>query len=279
MDEVGGPAGEVVEDVGGVDDGALAVLRLALEPGQELGAAEDVEVDGDLVEQEHSPGSDEPHGQLDAAALAVGHGVHAPVDVDVEHMDELVAAVGVGVTADGAEELIDANVSAHNGVQDPLEAKIGDALEALLEGVDAADRDGVAGGEALACEEAEERGLAGTIGADQEGARARGQVEGDIADAGRVVGERVREVLDFDTGRLGRRCHDERLDGEEGIVDEEVGDEGRNCGCRRGRSGREESAGFVYLLQHKNPPTFELPDGVNMRLEVEKSSSNSHRLD
>ncbi|KAJ6438575.1 microsomal signal peptidase subunit [Purpureocillium lavendulum] len=216
VDEVGGPAGEVVEDVGGVDDGALARLRLALEPLEEAGAAEDVEVDGDLVEEEDGPGAEQAHGELDAAALAVGHGVHAPVGVDVEHGDELIATGGEGVAADGAEQLDDANVVADDGVEDPFEAEVGDALERLLEGVDAADGDGVAGREALAGEEPQQRRLARAVGADEQRARPRGQVERDVAHARRVVGERVRQVGDLDAGRLlrgGRGGHDGRVGG------------------------------------------------------------------
>lgn len=198
MDEMRGPAGQVVEDVGGVDDGAVARLGLAAQPGEEVGAAEDVEVDGDFVEEQHGPGPHEAHGQLDAAALAVGHGVHAPGGVDVEQGDELVAALGEGVAADGAQQLRDADVAADNGVEHPLEAEVGDALEGVLEGVDAADGDGVGGREPLAGEEAEERRLARAVGADEERARARRQVERDVTHARRVVGECVREVVDLD---------------------------------------------------------------------------------
>ncbi|CRK34176.1 hypothetical protein BN1708_016320, partial [Verticillium longisporum] len=103
VDEVGGPAGEVVENVGGVDDGADASLGLGAQPAEEVGAAQDVEVDGDLVEEQDGPGADEAHGELDAAALAIADGVHAPGRVNVEDADELVAALGVGVAADGAQ--------------------------------------------------------------------------------------------------------------------------------------------------------------------------------
>lgn len=52
---MGGPAGEVVEDMRSVDDGAVAGLGLLLQPAEELGAAQHVEVDGDLVEEQDGP--------------------------------------------------------------------------------------------------------------------------------------------------------------------------------------------------------------------------------
>lgn len=150
MDEVGRPAGEVVEDVRGVDDGAVARLGLLLQPAEELGATEDVEVDGNLVEEEHGPGSHEAHGELHATSLAVADGAHAPLHVDIENTDQLIAALGVRVAADRAEEFCDADVRPHDGVQNPFEAKVCDALEALFERVHAADADAPAGREALA---------------------------------------------------------------------------------------------------------------------------------
>lgn len=148
--EMTGPAGEIVQDMGRVDDGAVPAVRLGLEPLEEVAAREQVEVDGDLVEQEHGPGADEAHGELDAAALAVGHGVHAPAQVDVEDGDELVAARGVVVAADRREQRRHVHVRPHDRVQHPLEAEVGHALERGGEGVDARDGDGRGGCEALA---------------------------------------------------------------------------------------------------------------------------------
>lgn len=200
VDEVGGPAGEVVEDVGGVDDGALAGLGLALEPPQKLGAAEDVEVDGDLVEQEHGPGADEAHGELDAAALAVADGVHAPGDVDVQDADELVAARRVRVPADGAQELGDADVGAHDRVQHPLEPEVRDALEPVLERVHPRHADGAAGRQPLARQQPQQRRLARPVRPDQQRPAARRDVERHVPDPRPAVRERVRQVLDADLG-------------------------------------------------------------------------------
>lgn len=61
MDKVGRPPGEVVENVGSVDNGAVAGLGLLLQPAEELGAAQHVEVDGDLVEEQDGPGTHEAH--------------------------------------------------------------------------------------------------------------------------------------------------------------------------------------------------------------------------
>jgi hypothetical protein len=145
VDEVTGPTSEVVENVSSVDDGALSDLGLTLKPAEELGAAEDVKIDGDLVEQENGPGSHETHGKLNATTLTVRDGVHAPVGVDIEHSYELISTLGVSIATDGAEKLIDTNIVANNGVEDPLEAEISDTLETLLEGINSADGDGVAG--------------------------------------------------------------------------------------------------------------------------------------
>jgi hypothetical protein len=90
--------------------------------------------------------------------------VHAPRQVDVEDVDELVAPLRVVVAADRGEQRHDVDVGAHNRVQDPLEAEVGHALEAMLEGVDAGDGNRVGWGHALAREQAEECRFAGAVG-------------------------------------------------------------------------------------------------------------------
>lgn len=154
--QVGGPSMQVVENVGGVDDGGVAGLGLALEPVEEARTRQHVEVDRDLVEQQHRPRPHQAHGQLDAPPLAVRHGVHAPRGVNVQHLDQLVAPRWVGVPTNRAEQLGDANVGAHDRVQHPLQPQVRHPLEALGEGVHAAHGDGAARGEALTCQEAEE---------------------------------------------------------------------------------------------------------------------------
>lgn len=198
--QVRGPAGQVVEDVRGVDDGAVAGLGLALQPGQELGAREHVEVDGDLVEQEDGPGPHEAHGELHAAALAVADGAHAPARVDVEHADQLVAAGRVRVATDAAQQLDDANVGPHDGIEHPLQPQVRHALEAVLEGVQLGHGDGARGRKALAREQAQEGGLARAVGADEQGAAARGHRQGDVGHAKAGVGEGVGEVFHLDRG-------------------------------------------------------------------------------
>lgn len=158
--------------------------------------------------------------------------MHAPPQVDVEDVHELGAAVGEGAAADAVEQGGHVDVGAHDGVEDPFETQVGDALEAGGEGVDAGDGDGVGGGEAFAAQEAEERGFAGAVGwgkglereedemrmggrgefrqsmrggagltADEQCAAARGKVERDIGEARGAIGELVCEVLDYNGGR------------------------------------------------------------------------------
>lgn len=182
--EMSGPASEVIQDMGGVDDGALANLSLALQPAEEFGTAQDIEVNSNLVKEKDSPRSQQTHRQLDAATLAVRHSVHAPVGVNVKHQDKLLATLRVRVAADGGQQLIDTNVGADDGVQDPFEAKVGDALQALFEGIDTADGDGVTGGKALAGEETEECRLACSIRTDKESPRTRRKIQADVADSG-----------------------------------------------------------------------------------------------
>lgn len=90
--------------------------------------------------------------------------MEAPGQVDVEDLDELVAAGVVVVAADGGEERGDGDVAADDGVEDPFGAEVGDAFEGGGEGVDVGDFDRGAGGHALAGEEAEEGGFAGAVG-------------------------------------------------------------------------------------------------------------------
>lgn len=164
MHEVTRPPGQVVQDVGRVHDRTRSSLRLPLQPVEEAAARQKIQVDGDLVEQQDSPGAYEAHGQLHATPLTVADGVHPPSRIDVEDVHELVAARGVVVAADGGEEGGHVDVGAHNRVEHPFQAEVGHTLKAVFEGVDAGDGDGGSGGKALAGEEAEERCFAGTVG-------------------------------------------------------------------------------------------------------------------
>ena len=198
MHQMTGPTRQIVQDVRRVDDRALAPLRLALEPLEEVAAAQEVEVDGDLVEQEDGPGPDEAHGELDAAALAVRDGVHAPAQVDVEDADELVAAARVVGAADGGEQRRHVDVGPHDRVEDPFKAEVGDAFERGAERVDAADRDRRRGREPLARQEPQERRLAGAICADEERAAAGRQGQVDVLEAKGAVLEGVAKATDGD---------------------------------------------------------------------------------
>jgi len=101
---------------------------------------------------------------LYSSAFSVGNGVHAPIGVDVEDVDELVATFGVVVTTNGGEEGWDGDVGADDWVENPFYAEIGDAFEGVGEGVQAGDCDGVGWGHAFAREKAEEGCFACSVG-------------------------------------------------------------------------------------------------------------------
>ncbi|KUI62595.1 hypothetical protein VP1G_11410 [Cytospora mali] len=149
----------------------------------ELRPTQHIQINRDLIQQQHRPRPDKPHSQLHAAPLAIADSAHAPAGIDVQHVDQLVPAVRVGVAADGAQQLHDADVRPHDGVEHPLEAEVRDALEAVLERVRARDGDGARGRQPLACQEAQERGLARAVGADEEGPRLGREGEADVVDA------------------------------------------------------------------------------------------------
>ena len=88
-----------------VHDGDAALLALLAEESHEIRAPEDVEIDGDLVEEQDAVGDHETVRQLDAATLAVGNLVHSPLRVDVEHLDDALLALGIDAR-DGVEHLL-----------------------------------------------------------------------------------------------------------------------------------------------------------------------------
>lgn len=67
--------------------------------------------------------------------------MHAPVCIDVEDFNELVTAIGIVVAANALEELLDTDIGADDGIEDPFEAEVGYAFGALFEGVEAANLD------------------------------------------------------------------------------------------------------------------------------------------
>lgn len=158
------PGRQVVQDMRRVHHGRVPRRRLARQELEEPAPAQQVEVDRDLVQEQNPPGAQQAHGELHAPPLPVADRVHAPARVNVQEGDELVAPRGEGVAANGGEQRGDVDVGAHDGVEDPFGAEVRDAFEARGEGVDAGDKDGAAGAEALAGEQAEEGGLAGAVG-------------------------------------------------------------------------------------------------------------------
>jgi hypothetical protein len=157
------PLRQVIEDVCRVHDSALARLGLLLQESQEVVARQQVQVDGDFVQQENGPGTKKTHAQLDSPPLAVADGVQVPAQVDVENFDQLVAALRVVVAADGLQQLRHGNVGADDWVQHPFQSKIGDAFEAGGERIAAADVDCAGRCHALTAQEAEQGCLASAI--------------------------------------------------------------------------------------------------------------------
>lgn len=148
--QMGWPLRQVVQDMRGIHNRAVSALRLALQPAEEVAPAQQVQVHGDLIEQQHTPWPQQPHGELDAPALAIADGVHPPGKVDVEDGNELIAARGVVRAAHGIEQRGHIDVGSHDGVEDPFEAEICHALEAMLERVNPGDADGRGWGQSFA---------------------------------------------------------------------------------------------------------------------------------
>ena len=164
MHQMRRPLRQIIQDMRRIHHGTGATLGLALQPGEKTAAAQQIQIDGDLVQQQHGPGPQQAHGELDAAALAVGHGVHAPAQVDIEDGDQLVLPARVVLPADRVEQGGHVDVAAHDRVQHPFQPEVGHPFEPFLEGVDAADAHGAGRGEPLAGEEPEQRRLARAVG-------------------------------------------------------------------------------------------------------------------
>jgi hypothetical protein len=164
MHQMRRPRREVIQDMRRIHNRAWPLLRLLLQKVEEVATAQQIQVHGDLVQQQYRPRPQQPHGKLDPPPLAVGHGVHAPAQVDIKDAYELVAALRVVVAADGGQQRGHVDICAHDRVEHPFETEVGYAFEAHLEGVDACDGDGAGGGHALAGEEAEERRFSCAVG-------------------------------------------------------------------------------------------------------------------
>ena len=110
------------------------------------------------------------------------------------------------VPAHRGKERRHVDVGTDDGVEDPLETKVGDAYEGGAEGVDATDGDGGRGCEALAGEEAQQGGFARAVRADEERAAAGWEGEVDVLEAEGAVLEGVAESFDGDGGAWGQDC-------------------------------------------------------------------------
>eukprot|EP00215_Chloropicon_roscoffensis_P009402 CAMPEP_0196638372 /NCGR_PEP_ID=MMETSP1085-20130531/1210_1 /TAXON_ID=41879 ORGANISM="Pycnococcus sp, Strain CCMP1998" /NCGR_SAMPLE_ID=MMETSP1085 /ASSEMBLY_ACC=CAM_ASM_000807 /LENGTH=362 /DNA_ID=CAMNT_0041967183 /DNA_START=100 /DNA_END=1186 /DNA_ORIENTATION=+ len=86
--EMGGPRLQAVKDVRRVDDGALPLFALLPEEVHQVSPAQHVQVHSDLVEEEDLELLQQADAELHAPPLALGHGVHPPGGVDVQHLDE-----------------------------------------------------------------------------------------------------------------------------------------------------------------------------------------------
>ncbi|VEU39901.1 unnamed protein product [Pseudo-nitzschia multistriata] len=97
VEQVGRPVVEAVKDVRRVQNSGAPLVALLDEPLEQVLSDADVEAGGDFVEEQDLKGPDQAQHDLDPAALPVRELVHVPVQIDSEHADQLVAALGVRV--------------------------------------------------------------------------------------------------------------------------------------------------------------------------------------
>merc|ERR1740121_1588724 len=95
MEQVRGPALEVVEDVRAIEDRGPTGLGLRLEKAQDALARVDVQVRGDLVHEVHGPWLAENLKKLTPATLAVREVVDQPVKAHLQDLPEVLASCGV----------------------------------------------------------------------------------------------------------------------------------------------------------------------------------------
>ena len=148
--QVGRPLRQIVQDMRRIHDRARARLGLPLQEGKEVAPGQQVKIDGDLIQQQHLPGPNQTHRQLHTTSLTVRHGMHAPVEIDVENVDQFIPAVGISVSADRREESRDVDIRAYDVVENPFGAQVCHSVQTLLEGIFTSDGDGVVRGETLA---------------------------------------------------------------------------------------------------------------------------------
>jgi hypothetical protein len=88
----------------------LTLSTFLFQEPHQVRPAQDIKVHRDLVKQQHLEGLEQAHGDLHAAALTVRHLMHAPCGVNVEDVNEALAAGGV-YARDTAEHLHGGNVA------------------------------------------------------------------------------------------------------------------------------------------------------------------------
>ncbi|KAK0330186.1 hypothetical protein LTR94_033821, partial [Friedmanniomyces endolithicus] len=109
-----------------------------------------VQINRNLIQQQHSPRPQQPHTQLHPPPLPITHSVQPPTQIHIQNPDQFVPAARVVVPAYTAQELRDRDVRAHDGVQHPFEAEVGYPGDLGGEGVDAAEGYGGGRGHAFA---------------------------------------------------------------------------------------------------------------------------------
>ncbi|RDA86591.1 hypothetical protein CP532_6014 [Ophiocordyceps camponoti-leonardi (nom. inval.)] len=152
MNQMCGPIGQVIENMSGVDDGAVARFRLLSQPIEETRSGEDVEIDGDFIEEQNRPRTKKAHSQLNPPPLPVRDGMHAPTSIDIQQGNEIISPTRKGIAPNGSEQMMNGYiVPPHDGVKNPFETEVRDALERQSERVETADRYGTGRGETLSC--------------------------------------------------------------------------------------------------------------------------------
>mmetsp|Transcript_5968 Transcript_5968/g.14311 ORF Transcript_5968/g.14311 Transcript_5968/m.14311 type:complete len:227 (-) Transcript_5968:305-985(-) len=93
--DVCGPRLHAVKYVGSVDDRHAALHRLLIQKLQQVLPRHDVQVGGDLVQQQHVERFDEAQQQLHATPLTLRHLVHPPLEVNPQHVYEVLQPLRV----------------------------------------------------------------------------------------------------------------------------------------------------------------------------------------
>jgi len=103
----------MVKDVGAIEDGAAAQLRLCFQEGKDALARKDIEVRRDLIHQVYWPVRRQDFQELAAAALTIGDAIDLPVDVNLKHIGEVLAP---GCLALLSEQIGDGSIHEELGI-------------------------------------------------------------------------------------------------------------------------------------------------------------------